>query len=71
MLLGALSSSLLGNLLRDKVVKAKIPRQVVIKAGEWAIVTSRGQGPITADRSFNAASSFNWFWNINMLSKGT
>ena len=34
MLLGALSSSLLENLLRDKVVKAKIPRQVVIKAGE-------------------------------------
>ena len=43
MLLGALSASLLGNLLTDKGV---------MRAGEGGAVMSQGQGTITAGQDF-------------------
>ena len=56
-LLGTLVTSLLGNLFTDKRVKAKITGRKVKRAVEERLEQAR---------IFNAASSFNIFWNTKI-----
>ena len=52
MQLGTLCASLLGNLLRDKGVKNKMPERGVIRAGEGAIATTQGRGAFRTGNNF-------------------
>ena len=62
MLLGILGASLLGNLLTGKGVTKK--GKGIVRAGEGILRASEGN-----KLDFNAASSFNKFWNNEILWK--
>ena len=57
---------LLGTLLRNLLTS-----KGELRAGEGAIATTKGQGIIRVDRVFNAATSFNEFWNVKVSSEWT
>lgn len=59
MLLSMLGSTLLGNLLIDKGINAKIPGRGVIIESKGAAAMSREWPTIRADHDFNDALSFN------------
>ena len=59
MLLSMLGSTLLGNLLIDKGINAKIPGRGVIIESKGAAAMSREWRTIRADHDFNDALSFN------------